>query len=62
MTYVNDKPTRVLIGWQSFGGGRGSGTNTSTEDFLIESTGGITATGAAAAVPARFKVGRSVHV
>ena len=27
MTYVNDKPTGALIGRQSFGGGRGSGTN-----------------------------------
>ena len=26
-TYVNDKPTGALIGRQSFGGGRGSGTN-----------------------------------
>jgi 1-pyrroline-5-carboxylate dehydrogenase len=27
MVYVNDKPTGALIGRQSFGGGRGSGTN-----------------------------------
>jgi len=27
MTYLNDKPTGALIGRQSFGGGRGSGTN-----------------------------------
>lgn len=30
MMYVNDKPTGALIGRQSFGGGRGSGTNDKT--------------------------------
>ena len=30
MTYVNDKPTGALMGVQSFGGGRASGTNDKT--------------------------------
>nr|WP_238412296.1 L-glutamate gamma-semialdehyde dehydrogenase [Saccharothrix deserti] len=34
MTYVNDKPTGALIGRQSFGGGRASGTNDKTGSAL----------------------------
>jgi 1-pyrroline-5-carboxylate dehydrogenase len=30
MTYINDKPTGATMGQQSFGGGRGSGTNDKT--------------------------------
>ncbi|MEV0703582.1 L-glutamate gamma-semialdehyde dehydrogenase [Saccharopolyspora sp. NPDC050389] len=34
MTYVNDKPTGATMGQQSFGGGRGSGTNDKTGSVL----------------------------
>ncbi|MCF1595862.1 aldehyde dehydrogenase family protein [Streptomyces muensis] len=34
MTYVNDKPTGALMGRQSFGGGRASGTNDKTGSRL----------------------------
>ena len=34
MTYINDKPTGATMGQQSFGGGRGSGTNDKTGSVL----------------------------